>query len=285
MTSEDVKFTLEMYRDNPDFPYQSSYPDVFTTIEAPDPTTVTLTSAEPVGNFEYRMAYMYVLPKHIWENEDPLTFENLEMIGTGSFKIVEYTQNEFVRLEAVKDHWNIAPNVDEVVFQTISNPDARVAALTNGRDRRADRVPGSPPSSTLQGTENVQVVERDLDRRRLRDVFFNLVDPADCPEGGRLLRPSGAPGVRGAPGAGQGHRQAADHRRRDAGHRELGRQHRPDRLGRLLHRDRCDWAFDVEAANAQLDDAGYADTDGDGVRECKAGQDCDEPDIPVQLPR
>ncbi len=42
MTSEDVKFTLETYRDNVDFPYQSSYPDVFTTIEAPDPTTVVL---------------------------------------------------------------------------------------------------------------------------------------------------------------------------------------------------------------------------------------------------
>jgi len=45
MTSDDVKFSLETYRDNPDFPYQSSYPDVFTSIEAPDATTVVLHSA------------------------------------------------------------------------------------------------------------------------------------------------------------------------------------------------------------------------------------------------
>jgi peptide/nickel transport system substrate-binding protein len=132
MTSEDVKFTLETYRDNLEFPYQSSYPDVFTSIEAPDPTTLVLTTEEPVGNFEYRMVFMYVLPKHIWENEDPLTFDNAEMIGTGSFSLLENVENEFSRLGAVKDHWNISPNIDEVIFQTISNPDARVAALTNG---------------------------------------------------------------------------------------------------------------------------------------------------------
>ncbi len=34
--------------------------------------------------------------------------------------------------------------------------------------------------------------------------------------------------------------------------------------------------FDVDAANAQLDDAGYEDTNGDGIRECLPDQDCDD---------
>ena len=40
-----------------------------------------------------------------------------------------------------------------------------------------------------------------------------------------------------------------------------------------------DYAYDVDAANALLDDAGYEDTDGDGVRECLADQDCETGDL------
>ena len=38
------------------------------TIEATAATTVTLTTKDPIGNFEANMAFMYVLPKHIWED-------------------------------------------------------------------------------------------------------------------------------------------------------------------------------------------------------------------------
>jgi peptide/nickel transport system substrate-binding protein len=37
-----------------------------------------------------------------------------------------------------------------------------------------------------------------------------------------------------------------------------------------------DYTFDVDAANQQLDAAGYADTNGDGIRECLPEQDCDD---------
>ncbi len=127
------------------------------------------------------MVFIYVLPKHIWENEDPLTFDNAEMIGTGSFKLTENVQNEFTRLEAVKDHWNISPIIDELIFQTISNPDARVAALTNGDIDALSEFPLTA-LPTLQNTENVSLVETSAIGGELRDVFFNMIDPANCPE-------------------------------------------------------------------------------------------------------
>ena len=49
LTAEDVKFSLEMYRDN-EFIYQSSYPDVFETITVEDPSHLTIVTSEPVGN-------------------------------------------------------------------------------------------------------------------------------------------------------------------------------------------------------------------------------------------
>jgi peptide/nickel transport system substrate-binding protein len=281
MTSEDVKFSLETYRDNVEFPYQSSYPDVFTTIEAPDPTTVVLSLDEPVGNFEYRMVFMYILPMHIWSNEDPLTFANEEMIGTGSFKVAEYEQNEFVRLEAVKDHWSIAPYVDELIFQTITNADARVAALTEGE---IDMITEFPLTAlpTLEGTENVEVVTTDAIGGSLTDIFFNVMDPADCP-GPSDLVPDG--------GVCSGHPALRDVEVRQALAKAIDEQQLidvatlgtgtpgvslvPTGLGDFFLGEGTDLPYDVDAANQQLDDAGYEDSDGDGVRECLDDQDCD----------
>lgn len=282
LTAEDVKFSLEMYRDNVDFPYESSYPDVFTDIQAPDATTVVLTADQPIANFEYRMAFMYVVPKHIWENEDPLTFDNAAMIGSGSFKLVDYQNGEFAQLEAVKDHWNISPAVDGVIFQTISNPDARVAALTAGD---VDMITEFPLTalSTLQSTENVKVVQMESIGGDLRDVFFNVADPADCP-GPSDLVPNG--------GVCSGHPALRDVEVRQALAKAIDKQQLidvstlgtaswgvslvPPGLGDYFVGTDADWAFDVDAANQQLDDAGYVDTDGDGIRECKADQDCED---------
>ena len=49
-TAEDVAFSIELYKDTPDFPYLPSYATYF--IEATDATTVTLTTKHPIGNFE-----------------------------------------------------------------------------------------------------------------------------------------------------------------------------------------------------------------------------------------
>jgi peptide/nickel transport system substrate-binding protein len=282
MTSEDVAFTIETYRDN-DFAYLSGYPDVFVEVEAPDPTTVVLHTEEPVSNFEYRMSYMFVLPKHIWENEDAFEFANEEMIGTGSFKLADYETDEFVELEAVKDHWHVIPNIDGVIFQTIGNDDARVAALTEGDVDMITEFQ-STALATLQGAENVQVVTTESVTASLSDIIFNMIDPANCPEPGNEIVPDG--------GICSGHEALRDIEVRQALAKATDKQQLIDvaLLGvgtpgvSLVQPALTDYfigpdagfAFDVDAANEQLDAAGYEDTDGDGVRECRSDQDCDD---------
>jgi len=280
LTSADVKFTLELYRDTIDFPYLSLYPDVFASIEAPDETTVVITTSDPVGNFESRMAFMYILPMHIWEAvvDDPVAFDNADMIGSGPFKLAEYAQNEFTRMEANAEYWNGPPLVDEVILQTYTNADARIAALTNGDVDAITEFPATAVAN-LQNAENVKVLITDVAAGgSLRDVFFNVIDPADCPtadggvcSGHEALRDVV---VRQALAMATDKQQIIDVATLGTG--TPGVSLVPPGLGDYFIGTDADYDFDVDAANAALDDAGYADGDGDGVRECGSGQSCED---------
>src|SRR5687768_6023191 len=195
LTAEDVAFSLQLYKDTEDFPFLPSYAAPFETIEATDETTVTLTTAEPLNTFEASMAFIYVLPQHIWESEDDaVAFENEEMIGSGPFKLAEASQGEFVELEANTEYWGTPPNVDGAILQTIENPDARVTALTTGEVDAITEFPATAVS-TLQNTENVAVHIADVGAGgSLRDVFFNIVAVEDCPEDGGVC--SGHPALK-----------------------------------------------------------------------------------------
>ncbi len=276
LTADDVAFTLQLYRDNADFPYLSSYPDVFDDISAPDKTHVVLHTADAIGNFEARMVFIYVLPKHIWENvDDPIAFENADMIGSGPFKLVENQQDQFTRLAANRDYWGKVPNVDEVIFQTISNPDARVAALTNGDVDMITEFPATAVT-TLKSAANVKVMQANPVAVSLRDVIFNVIDPASCPtdDGGVC---SGHPALRDVK-VRQALATATDKQQiidvAQLGLATPGLSFVGSGQGDFFASEVSDYPFDVDAANKILDDAGYLDTNGDGIRECPAGADC-----------
>ena len=282
LTAEDVAFSIQLYKDTPDFPYLPSYASYFKTIEAPDPTTVVLTTKEPLGNFEANIVFMYVLPKHIWENvDDAIEFQNLEMIGSGPFTLVENKRREFTRLASNPDYFKGAPFIDEVIFQTIKNSDARVQALLNGD---VDAISEFSPTAytALNNAENVEVHVADVGAGGdIRDILFNMVSPQDCPveDGGKC---TGHPAlqdvdVRRALAMAIDKQQLIDVALLGLGSQGVGFV--PPGLGDYFIGTDADYPYDPAAANALLDEAGYVDQDGDGIRECKAGQDCPEGDL------
>ena len=277
LTAEDVAYSLNLYKATEDFPFLASYPAIYDTIEAIDETTVELTTAEPIGNFESTMVFIYVLPQHIWEAEDdPVAFENADMIGSGPFKLAEYSQGEFVELEANTEHWGTPPNVDGVIFQTISNADARVTALTTGEVDAITEFPATAVS-TLQNTENVNVHVADIGAGgSLTDVIFNLTTEEDCPPEDGVC--SGHPAlkdiaVRRALAHAMNKQQIIDVVLLGTGSPGLSLV--PPGLGEFYGSEIEDYGFDVDEANRLLDEAGYEDSDGDGIRECLAEQDCE----------
>ncbi len=278
LTSEDVKYSIEIFRDNEAWGgFLGGYASYFTGIEAPDPTTVVLTTDEPLGSFEAQVIFMYIVPKHIWEqNDDPVGFTNDEMIGSGSFTLAEVSQGEFVRLEKNAEYWGGAPIVDEVVFLTFENADARVQALINGDVDMITEFPNTAIAA-LSGAANVKVVQGAPLAPELRDIFFNVVEPENCPTDDGVC--SGHPAlldvqVRRALAHGVDKQQLIDVGLLGLGDPGLGLV--PTGLPKFFASELVpqDYAFDLAQGNTLLDDAGYLDTDGDGIRECPAGAEC-----------
>jgi peptide/nickel transport system substrate-binding protein len=273
MTAEDVAYSYSLYKDTPEYPYMNGYyTTYFDSVEATADNEVVLTLTEAIPNIESQLVFLYILPKHIWEAQDKLEYENTEMIGSGPYKMAEYVQNEFVRLTANKEHFSTPPKVDEVVFQTFENQDALVQAIRTGQVDMITEMPNTAVES-LRSEENVEVVVGAPFAPGITDIIFNQIAPENCPtdEGGLCT----------------GHPALRDRQVRLAMAHATDKQNLidvallglgtpgvtliPDGLGIWFNDSLVDYEFDPAKANQILDDAGYLDTDGDGIRQMPDG--------------
>jgi peptide/nickel transport system substrate-binding protein len=287
LTAHDVAFTYNLVMTHEDFPTLHSYTDHFVSVEAPDDKTVVITLDQAIPNIESKLVFLYILPEHIWKDhagkapaDDTVTpepnqaaeFENLEMIGSGPFKMLEYKPNEFIRLGVNKDYYGGAAKVDEVIFQIFSNADVLVQALKTGQ---VDMVTGVPNTSVelLKTDSKIKVVSGSPLSPDLADIIFNMVDPANCPvDDGGLC--TGHPALRD-----KQVRVALAHATNKQkiidvillGLGDPGIALIPTGLGEWFNKDIKDYDFDIAKANQILDDAGYKDINGDGIREMPDG--------------
>ena len=107
-TSKDVKFTLEMLRDNaPDLTYSTVYKEWLKGVDTPDELTAVLNLTKPNPRFfEENLArgwenHQVVMPEHIWRGQDPKTFTNFDLakgwpVGTGAYKLVSSSPQQMV---------------------------------------------------------------------------------------------------------------------------------------------------------------------------------------------
>lgn len=273
VTSADVVFSYNLYS-TADFVYQPSYTGYFASVEAPDERTVVLTLTDPIPNIESQLVFLYILPEHVWaEYEETATdFDNAGMIGSGPFKLVEYSQNEFVRLEAVKDHYLNVANIDGIIFQTFANQDALVQALRTGQVDMITEMPNTAVVG-LRNEDNIAVVIGPPAAPSVTDLILNVTAPENCPvdDGGIC---SGHPAlldrnVRLAMAHATDKQQIIDVVLLGLG--QVGTTLIPDSLTGWYNTELVDYAYDPNLANQILDDAGYADVDGDGIREMPDG--------------
>jgi len=274
LTAEDIAFSYNFYQAHEEFPFLNAYTGYFASVEAPDPSTVVLTLTEAIPNLESQLLYLFVLPKHIWKEhagEGAADFANDAMIGSGPFKLAEYQQNQFVRLDAVTTHPLYPPKVDGVIFQTFDNQDSLVQALRTGQVDMITEMPATAVAS-LRNDNNITLVVGPPAAPDIADIIFNQVAPENCPPDDGVC--SGHPALRDravrlALAHATDKQQIIDVILLGLGNPGLTLV--ADSLGVWYNDTLADYAFDPALANQILDDAGYLDTNNDGVREMPDG--------------
>ncbi len=276
LTAHDVAWTFNFVVKNQVgtlssyFPF--STPDSFS---APDDSTFIWKTSKPTTAPEYP-PWVYILPEHIWGKMTPkeaTTFKDLPAVGSGPFELTQWNEKQSWTLTANKHYWGGAPTIDEYTVKFYSDTGAAVAALKTGE---IDYMYGMTPDvfNSLKAVQGITT------HAGVPPGFVNLIMNT------RGSYP--APDSKGNP-IGTGHPALLDPRVRTAiemaidkqaiiekvlrGYGVAGTTVVPPRSTFYHWNPPADQAipFDIAGANKILDDAGYKDTNGDGVREMPGG--------------
>ncbi len=263
LTADDVAWTVNTSRDQGWMNHSSITANL--TATAVDARTVTITSSVPDPKLP--TMDVYILPKHIWEEQaagDITTYDALDGVGSGPFTLQEWKSGQSWTMKANPNYWKGAPAIDQVIFRVFTNADAMVAALKKGEIDAANAVPSSA-FADLQSTEGIQAIFGT--QGSMSELAMN--------------------GMGG--GLGDGHPALQDVAVRHAIHHAIDKQVLFDRVingygvqGTTLSvspdpawkpaiPEAEQYTYDPAKAQQLLDDAGYVDTNGDGVREMPGG--------------
>lgn len=239
------------------------------TATAIDERTVEIVSSVPDPNLP--QLGVLIFPKHIWEPvatdaDTAATYENLDGVGSGPYVLKDYQPSQTLTLEANPNWWGWEgrePGVDEIVFRQFGNTDAMVAALQTGEIDAAAAVPGSAVAQ-LESDPNIGIVP-------------------GYQSGWEQIA------INGGMGEGDFHPAVADVQVRQAMAHGVDTQAIVEDLwygyAEEIHAinpaankkwtpevpAELQFTYDPDRANQILDDAGYLDTDDDGVREMPDG--------------
>lgn len=134
LTSADVKFSMEEILAPNHGRFESAYA-FFESIDTPDDATLVITLSEPYAPLLSLLTVFDapVLPKHLYEGEDPLTHDaNLDPIGSGPFRFVEWTRGERIVLERNPDYFDELAYMDRVIYRIVPEDAARAIAIEVG---------------------------------------------------------------------------------------------------------------------------------------------------------
>jgi peptide/nickel transport system substrate-binding protein len=137
--AESVKFSLERVKTG--LRASSNFRPI-EKVDIVDPYTVRVQTSKPWPIFATimtsRQASMY--PPKAYAGKDT-SFISKNPIGTGPYKLVRWSKDEEIVLEANEQYWRGAPKIKTVVFRPIPDDAVRVAALQNGEVDVAVNIP------------------------------------------------------------------------------------------------------------------------------------------------
>jgi len=265
LTSADVAFSYRFVIDHK-IPQYRSYFTSNPVFETPNDTTLIWKADAPTFALDMP-PWVYIVPEHVWSkyNGDDLktikAVPNVPSVVSGPFQLTSWKRGQGWTMERNPNFWGSAPTVDRIEFSLYTNQEAMVQALKNGEIDVAD---GLTPGlfKTVEKTPNI------VGQQVVSDWWLNLAFNF----GGQGPNADPLPALH-------------DLTVRTAIEMAIDKQAIVDKVYQgtadagdtIIRKASTYWHLDIPAAeeipydpagaNKLLDQAGYVDTNGDGVRE------------------
>lgn len=260
-TSDDVLFTWEAARDATNGSALASDYELISSVETPDELTVVVNYSQ--FNAGYVDQFPWILPRHATgpvEEMRDWTF-NRAPIGTGPFKFDEWSSGEFVQLSANENYREEdKPYLDGLLFLVVPDESVRTAMMI---EENAEIMLWSGQEADEQITAAGVGASRTAPGIWVVEMRFNLSQPFDDDPGPEPPHPIlGDPRVREAITLGVD-------RDRITGELVTGTVFELDSPLEVGWMD-CQvdpFVYDPERARELLEEVGWRDEDGDGIRE------------------
>lgn len=158
LTAEDVAYTFNMLMSTPELPWGPAVAGVVKSCQALDTLTVELVTHQP----QAKLSQLYgvtvwgnnlkVMPKHIWEKENPATFTFTDAVSSGPYTLKDRDPQGYWFLYEKRADWANTPvgqTVGEpgpqyILFKTYGAEEKRImAAIQNEIDILQDITPES----------------------------------------------------------------------------------------------------------------------------------------------
>ncbi|PAV27829.1 peptide ABC transporter substrate-binding protein [Virgibacillus profundi] len=264
--------------------FNSGETDEFEGVVVEDDYTVTFKYTEPNVTILKDVAFP-IIPEHIFGDvpvaeipSHPATLNAGEVIGTGPFVFSEMLEREQYVLTKNADYWKAEPYLDQIVWRIVDQS-VMLGLLENGEiDFIAD--PNGVPAAdyeTVAALDHIEIIEQTDFGYQLMGFKTNHRTDADV-ESGTIEPDNWVP-----------NEDMSEQLVRQAFAYAIDRQAIVDNLlyghGSVINAPIAQqfWAYDESAvtayeydpekANSLLDEAGYVDTNDDGLRETPDGEE------------
>jgi peptide/nickel transport system substrate-binding protein len=180
-TSADVAYSIQTLRQvHPRA--KTTFANV-TDIATPDPYTVVITLSKPAPYLikAFSSSETPIVPKHIYDGTDVLTNPaNNAPIGTGPFRFVRWVRGSYIEYVRNDDYWDTGkPWLDRIVVKVINDPAARTVAFEDGSaDLSGDTPVPLSDLERLKGNPKLGLETRGYEfQAGVARIEFNLDNP------------------------------------------------------------------------------------------------------------
>lgn len=141
-TSADIAFTVATINDPAYNPESTDGFDLIEEVRTPDEHTAIVRYREVYAAYQDQF-WRGALPKHLLEGKDMNAFPQYDRnpVGTGPYKVKEWKTGEYLLLERNPDYWRGVPKIRQILFRFLPSSNTRVNQLRSGEVHVVDNVP------------------------------------------------------------------------------------------------------------------------------------------------